>query len=610
MAESKPEISDNDDDNNNNNENNEYNADILVWRFENALEIATDKLNDNNLIMQNKLESTFTDALQTITRELSKLNLKNEQLETLINNISIMENNEKNNNPTPNFRRQSTFSYPPPNFGAGNTALPPKTPFTASKRQSTFDGLFNNNSYNNKSNQVQVMFSRQSYDKITLGDLPLTATKVRIFLFDIKLFLHKNPQEKSTFPAFATFASMPVLSRIVNKSGDPDLDEISILSTTDKMFTELLIKAITPSNIMEFRKSFSEAVTFPKVPALDKYSAKIQYFEILYQPLRTYIREWIDTFDILTKFIKPDSIPVCNNKDHNKSPGLIKMFLDPIPDHYGQNIFTQHKNLSAVSFTDIRDFIEVFEEVINTDYQLYQSVVARNYLFQSSPDNKIKNNSNDSSSKTNNNNNNYSNKYHQNKSNYNSFNKNNYSRNNNNNLSSIADDQEEVLDFPPPEDPDLYNDYGIDDSELYFQRFVDNNIEDLNAVHTSYRNSVTPENKSSTTPKTIDDWKNSTDTKGCMHKILYKECNKHNCPFNHKNPEVLSKTCHMLIKSLADSEYNNMYSLVSKVNPVKKDISTLRFNNIINSDNNSARSILKYNTDANKESNPDIHSDN
>ena len=209
----------------------------------------------------------------------------------------------------------------------------------------------------------------------------------------------------------------------------------------------------------------------------------------------------------------------------------------------------------------------MFEVIIKLKFKEFEQIQDTNSLFD-----KTKNITPVAKTFSNNNKpsyNNYSNTHNNDKRK-----NNNYSRGNNR-VSSLEEDFYY--------DSEAEAEFGYDQLEhsKSDEDILEETFDDLNALQANLR-----------------EWKdNPPQTKGCLHKLLYKECNKKNCPFNHDDPKVLSNTCHSMMKSLSESSFNTMYAI--SVKSVKKEFaSNLRFNNVIDSNTNTSRSILRRSSDA------------
>ena len=551
---------------------------IILTKFANLLEKNAESLRND-----------FSISIGIIAENLDNLNVKYENLQSFVENNNT--NSDNNKFYTPSSRNRV------PNFGDSTQNFDglPKTPnaalLNAKRRESIVSNIFND--FNNiNTNAVQILSTPQSFDHIKITEFSVKG--VLDFLYEVKLFKAKFPSQASSFPKLVTFVNKTtpvgrqIYTRILAKAKDSQLTEFGLLNCTDKQFTEYLLKAITPQNIFEFQNALKDNVTFHLDPQYDKYRPGIQSFEKFYHNINDYIRDFINVYDYITKYLDTNKVKIrCDNKNTNNNPGIIKLFLDPIPHEFGQNLYNSEIDNHTYNFKNLKEFLSVFEFLLNEHYNIYEQVKDKNIYFKKSGDTSSRTAST-SEVKTPsplvhkhftpgnhyvNRNNNFDKKYSSN-------NNNNFSRGNNR-VSAIEEDHYYNSDINTNETDFNYDEVQSPDSD---QTSLIKTIDDLNQVTNNYK-----------------DWKESApETKGCLHKLLYKECKKPNCKFNHSDPKVLSNTCHSLIKSLSESTYNNMYTLIMKnVNSTfKKEASSLRFNNIVDTTNNTTKTtILKRSND-------------
>jgi hypothetical protein len=151
------------------------------------------------------------------------------------------------------------------------------------------------------------------------------------------------------------------------------LTEPKFFKLSTEELINYLLQEVRPRTNLQFRKAMEMYARF-EYTGKDKPGAT--NFKSFYDDLLIYRNRFIKVYDVLSED-NEDVIPPITNKEG----GLIKVFLDAIPQKYGKHVY---ENLKNKRYDFIHDFLREFFEIVNDHYEQYEDNRVFNQHFEDS----------------------------------------------------------------------------------------------------------------------------------------------------------------------------------------------------------------------------------
>jgi hypothetical protein len=238
-----------------------------------------------------------------------------------------------------------------------------KDPKRIDRRDSIYRKLDRINSGVN--DRVQVYKNSPSFEYLKLTKFDIGA--FMSFSTGIDRFQSKH---HLSVPA-ATLVLEEIKHKLLGICEVPRLNATNFYSLDNKPLTQLLQKALRPTNVHDFRRQLDKNLFFnlPK-----DYKPTVTNIFILHQQLLSFRVEFEQIYDFLADGNSISNIPKCDNKDG----GLIKIFVDRIPHGIDRRVFI---SLNAERYADIDEFLKSFFEQLRGFYKIAVEARQLNNVF-------------------------------------------------------------------------------------------------------------------------------------------------------------------------------------------------------------------------------------
>ena len=211
-----------------------------------------------------------------------------------------------------------------------------------------------------------IMYQAQpDYTHIELK--ALTIKTVHKFMREVATYQRKYNIELPV----ATLISHTVVKLLISASDWETLNESNFYTLQPKTLYRLMREYLQPTDQLTFMQKLDQNTNF--YYEQDKPSPS--NFQKFYESILLYKQSFLEIFEFLSQK-NENNVPEISNRKN----GVIKLFLDKIPEEFGQRLFTK---IGIANFRSFQEFMQHFTDEVRQVYRIFMKDKEASMLFNS-----------------------------------------------------------------------------------------------------------------------------------------------------------------------------------------------------------------------------------
>ena len=203
-------------------------------------------------------------------------------------------------------------------------------------------------------------------------------THIQLKVLSIKA-VHKFMREVATYQRMynielqvATLISHTVVKLLISASDWETLNESNFYSLQPKTIYRLMREYLQPTDQLTFYEKLDQNTKFYYEQDNKPSPSNFQKF---YESILLYKQSFLEIFEFLSEK-NEDNVPEISNRRN----GIIKLFLDKIPEDFGQRLYTK---IGVKNFESFQEFIQCFTDQVREVYRVFTKDKEASMLFNS-----------------------------------------------------------------------------------------------------------------------------------------------------------------------------------------------------------------------------------